>query len=153
MNVHEHSIAAAVKELLPHQDRVVVERLQLTEKVNKLEAFVMGANFVKLPKPEQGLLTEQLEHMVLYLQVLDRRVAAYTGAKRYTCFKDVLARPMNRGDYNALRDWTVPSNENPTDPGYLIELLDGAEGNHPDFAGYITWSSKEAFERSYKETK
>ena len=81
------------------------------------------------------------------------RVASFTGAKRYTCHKEVLARPINRGAYNALRGWEMPANENPLDDGYLVEYLDGGGRNHPDFAGYISWSPKDVFERGYSEKK
>jgi hypothetical protein len=145
------SPGGVVKELLPHQNRVISERLQLADKVNKLEAFVMSKEVSKLPALEKGLLNLQLEYMAMYLRVLDMRVSRYTGAKRYTCHKEVLARPMNRGAYNALRGWEMPANESPEDEGFLVEYLDGGPGNHPDFAGYISWSPKTVFERSYKE--
>ena len=140
-------------EMLPHQSRVIVERIQLADKVNKLEAFVTGEGSSKLAVHEKALLNEQLEYMALYLRVLDMRVASFTGAKRYTCHKEVLARPMNRGAYNALRGWEMPANENPLDDGYLVEYLDGGDRNHPDFAGYISWSPKDVFERGYSEKK
>ena len=139
--------------LPPYQERVVVERIQLADKVNKLEAFTESKEFLKVSKAEQGLLAEQLEAMAMYLRVLDVRVASYTGTKRYVCHKEVLARPMNRGAYNALRGWEMPSDENPKDEGYLVEYLEGGGQNHPDFAGYISWSPKAVSERGYKETK
>ena len=74
-----------------------------------------------------------------------------TETKTYEGTKRVHARPMNRVDYNAYRGWEVPADENPTDDGYLVEYLDGGKPNHPDHAGYISWSPKDVFERSYKE--
>ena len=71
----------------------------------------------------------------------------YEGTKR------VHAKPMNRGDYNSYRGWEVPADENPADDGYLVEYLDGGKSNHPNHAGYISWSPKDVFERSYKEVK
>lgn len=138
-------------ELLPHQNRVIAERIELTNRVNALEAFLVSEASSQVSADEKELLSEQLEHMSMYLQVLDLRVAAYTGAKHYVCHKEVLARPMNRLSYNALRGWEVPANENPVDEGYLVEYLDGGAPNHPDFAGYISWSPKEVFERGYAE--
>jgi hypothetical protein len=70
----------------------------------------------------------------------------YIGTKR------LLARAMTRGVYNAYRGWEVPSNENPADAGYLVEHQDGGKGNHPDHAGYISWSPKEQFEAAYQPT-
>ena len=138
-------------ELAPYQHRVVGERIALALKVNDLEKFIQGEAFVQVPVQEQTLLNEQLEHMALYLRVLDQRVAAFTGATRYTCHKEVLARPMNRLTYNVMRGWDIPADEDPTDEGYLVEYLDGGAANHPDFAGYISWSPKDVFERGYTE--
>lgn len=71
--------------------------------------------------------------------------------KTYECHKRVNARPMTRGEYNQLRGWGNPANENPADEGYLIEYPDGGKANHPDFAHYISWSPKEVFEKGYNE--
>ena len=71
----------------------------------------------------------------------------YEGTKR------VHAKPMNRGDYNSYRGWEVPADENPADEGYLVENVDGGRGNDSRHAGYISWSPKDVFERSYKEVK
>lgn len=70
--------------------------------------------------------------------------------KLYTVTKQVRAKPMNWQDYNALRGWDVPADENPADEGYLVENVDGGKPNHPDFQGYISWSPKNVFERAYK---
>ena len=74
-----------------------------------------------------------------------------TATKTYEGTKRVYARPMNRGDYNTYRGWEVPADENPADDGYLVEYLDGGKSNHAAHAGYISWSPKDVFERSYKE--
>ena len=71
----------------------------------------------------------------------------YEGTKR------VYAKPMNRAEYNAYRGWEVPADENPNDEGYLVEYVDGGRGNDSRHAGYISWSPKDVFERSYKEVK
>ena len=71
--------------------------------------------------------------------------------KLYTCHKMVSARPMNRQEYNDLRDWILPVNENGKDEGYLVEYLDGGQPNHHLFAGYISWSPKAVFEAGYTE--
>lgn len=70
----------------------------------------------------------------------------------YTGIKEVKAQPMTREDYNTLRGWEVPKDENPNDEGYLVEYLDGGEPNHPQFKGYISWSPKEQFENAYFRT-
>ena len=71
--------------------------------------------------------------------------------KKYVCHKEVYAAPMTRGDYNELRGWVTPRDENPADAGYLVEYIDGGPANHPDFDGYISWSPKEVFEKGYNE--
>lgn len=69
----------------------------------------------------------------------------YVGTKRLT------AQPMNRGAYNIYRGWPLPANENAIDEGYLVEYLDGgAPNDYPRHAGYISWSPKDVFERSYR---
>ena len=73
--------------------------------------------------------------------------------KKYKCTKEVFATPMNRGEYNTLRGWHVPDDENPNDAGYLVEYLDGGKPNHPDFDNYISWSPKDIFERGYNPTE
>jgi hypothetical protein len=67
----------------------------------------------------------------------------------YIGTKVVNARPMSRGDYVAFRGWTVPANEDPADAGYLVEYTDKLDGNVDGFAGYITWSPGDVFERAY----
>lgn len=73
--------------------------------------------------------------------------------KRYIGTKVINAMPMTRDEYNERRGWTVPADENPDDPGYLVEYVDGGQANHPDFAGYISWSPKDVFERAYRPTQ
>lgn len=70
--------------------------------------------------------------------------------KRYIGIKKVDARPMNRLDYNNLRGWDLPADENGDDEGYLVEYLDGGKANHRDFCGYISWSPADVFKRSYQ---
>lgn len=65
--------------------------------------------------------------------------------------KRLLAQPMTRGAYNQYRGWETPADENPEDPGYLVEYQDGGKPNCPRHAGYISWSPADVFERSYKE--
>ncbi len=68
----------------------------------------------------------------------------------YIGTKAVKAAPMTRGDYNVLRGWECPADENPADAGFLVEYVDGGKANHPDFAGYVSWSPADVFARAYK---
>lgn len=70
----------------------------------------------------------------------------------YIGTKIVTARPMTRQAYNDYRNWELPSDEDGTDAGYLVEYKDGGQANHPDHEGYISWSPEAVFNRAYRET-
>lgn len=59
---------------------------------------------------------------------------------KYTGTKTLDAVPMSRGEYNTLRGWTIPENEDPNDPGYKVVYEDG----------YVSWSPKDTFEKAYR---
>lgn len=61
--------------------------------------------------------------------------------RTYVGIKKLNARPCTLGDYNKIREWTIPENEDPNKEGYLVEYADG----------YISWSPKETFEEAYTE--
>ena len=65
--------------------------------------------------------------------------------------KLVRAEAMSLGDYNTLRKWSIPENENPhpDTEGYLVEYVDGGKANVPGYSGYVSWSPKNVFEKSY----
>ncbi len=69
--------------------------------------------------------------------------------QQYIGVKLINAKPMSRADYNALRGWQLPSDENGADKGYLVEYQDGGKANHPHFQGYISWSPEDVFNRAY----
>lgn len=77
------------------------------------------------------------------------------GMRTYVGQKAVHARPMTRSEWCMFRGWDLPANEDGTDEGYLIEYADGGEpnipavGDYPGFAGYVTWSPKDVFDRAY----
>ena len=70
--------------------------------------------------------------------------------KSYIGVKLINAKPMTRFEYNQLRGWELPSDENGSDKGFLVEYIDGGKANHTDFSGYIRWSPKDVFERAYR---
>lgn len=72
--------------------------------------------------------------------------------KMFTGTKAVKAKPMNRLDYNALRGWTLPADEDGADEGYLVEYTDGGKPNMTGFDGYVSWSPKEQFDNAYRPT-
>ena len=57
---------------------------------------------------------------------------------QYIRMHKVGAAPMTRGDYDKVRGWEIPANENPADEGYVV--------HYPD--GYISWCPKAQFEAS-----
>ena len=59
--------------------------------------------------------------------------------KKYKCHKIVEAAPMTRGAYNTYKGWTIPKDENPEDPGYIVKYKDG----------YISWSPAKQLEEGY----
>ena len=68
----------------------------------------------------------------------------------YTGTKQLKAVAMTRADYNEYRGWITPEGENPADEGYLVEYVDGSNPNDTRHDGYISWSPKDVFERTYK---
>jgi len=72
--------------------------------------------------------------------------------KQYIGVKVINAKPMTRLEYNCFRGWDVPADENPDDEGFLVEYTDGGKANTKEFAGYVSWSPKEIFEKAYIAT-
>lgn len=64
--------------------------------------------------------------------------------------KRIKAAPMNRQEYNDYRGWELPGDENGDDAGYLVEDTNSPSQNHPDHAGYISWSPADVFRASYQ---
>lgn len=70
--------------------------------------------------------------------------------KRYIGTKLINAKPMTRQAYNDFRGWTLPVDENGADEGYLVEYVDGGKGNTDHYAGYVSWSPADVFDRAYR---
>ena len=70
----------------------------------------------------------------------------------YVGTKHIVGVPMARQEYNDYRGWKLPEDENGSDEGYLVEYVDGGAANHPNHTGYISWSPKGVFEKSYQPT-
>lgn len=56
-----------------------------------------------------------------------------------------LTTEMTRGEYNQMRGWTLPANENADDPGYLVQEI-GQPENVEGYKGYCSWQPKEKLE-------
>lgn len=59
--------------------------------------------------------------------------------QHYIGTKQIQAKPMNLGDYNKHKGWTVTADENPAKEGYLVKYSDS----------YESWSPKDVFENAY----
>ena len=64
--------------MLPHQQRVVDEKIELGEKIEKLQAFISGnAMFNQLDWEEKDRLRRQKDYMIDYWNVLNERIHAF----------------------------------------------------------------------------
>lgn len=72
--------------------------------------------------------------------------------KQHIGVKLINAKPMTRQEYNDFRGWQLPADENGADEGFLVEYLDGGKGNTDLYAGYVSWSPAEVFNRAYRQT-
>ncbi|AVJ20994.1 MULTISPECIES: hypothetical protein [Pseudomonas] len=61
----------------PHQQRVIAEREQLADRIQKLEAFLHTDLYAGLPEDEQQLLKMQADAMVLYLGIINTRTSKF----------------------------------------------------------------------------
>ena len=65
------------KVLLPHQQRVVDEKMELDTKLNKLGEFLETEIFKNLQKEDKELLKEQYDIMFNYSSILNRRIKRF----------------------------------------------------------------------------
>lgn len=63
--------------LAPHQHRVVVEKEELDDRLDKLNAFFSTSIFGAQPMTEQARLRRQAVAMRIYSEVLDERIQAF----------------------------------------------------------------------------
>lgn len=61
----------------PHQQRVSDEKAELDERIGKLGAFIHGDVFPTLPGADQLLLIEQHSAMIVYSEILAKRIARF----------------------------------------------------------------------------
>jgi hypothetical protein len=64
----------------PHEERVLAEEAELSDRLNKLGAFIHGETFPTLAAEDQRLLQEQDDCMRAYAGVLRQRIARFAGA-------------------------------------------------------------------------
>lgn len=61
----------------------------------------------------------------------------------YIATQSVKATPMSRIEYNEMRGWTLPDNENGFDAGFLVEYI---------ATGHINWLPREIFNDTFVES-
>lgn len=71
------TMGTQLHQLLPHQQRVVVESNELNERLQKLAAFIDGEAFKDIPGDERARLIAQAGAMGGYLTVLQERIAHF----------------------------------------------------------------------------
>lgn len=71
--------------------------------------------------------------------------------KSYIGTKVINAKPMTRFLYDTFRGWDVDPDQ-ADEAGYLVEYTDGGKPNTEHYAGYVSWSPKDVFERAYRPT-
>lgn len=69
--------------------------------------------------------------------------------QRYIGTKLINATPMTRAEYNVLRGWELSVDECGDDTGYLVEYVDGGKANTLMYAGYVSWSPTDVFDKAY----
>lgn len=65
------------KVLLPYQQRVVEEQVALDIKVEALNTFLEGEQFLTLPEIDQNLLIKQVNLMEEYSYILGERIKRF----------------------------------------------------------------------------
>ena len=69
----------------------------------------------------------------------------------YIGSKTITAKLMTRQEYNDFRGWDLPSDENGSDVGCLVEYIDGGEANTAKYSGFVSWSPKDVFDRESRQ--
>lgn len=103
-------------------------------------------------KKQWGMLGYELRtklHMIESAKKPAGAILSFGSVKTYVGTKVIHAVPMSRADYNKLRKWDLPKDEDGSDAGYLVEYTDGSGSNLPGFSGYVSWSPRGVFEKSY----
>lgn len=56
------------------KDRLLTEKSELDEKIQKLQAFLASENVTKISGEQHGMLIQQLKPMELYSKILGERI-------------------------------------------------------------------------------
>lgn len=92
-----------------------------------------------------------------YKLALERPISFFTQAgtfgDHYVSSRTVKVKPMTRLEYNVYRGWKLPTDENGSDTGFLVEETGDSVPNDPRHSGYINWMPTAAFEKTFKAVK
>lgn len=69
----------------------------------------------------------------------------------YQGTKQLWATKCTLGEFSVFMGRDLDSDADPSQEGYIVEYLDGGKPNHPKFKGYVSWSPKDVFERTYRK--
>ena len=64
--------------MFPWQDRVITERDELQDKIDRLMDFLMSPQFNKLDRQNQALLNRQCFFMCEYASILNQRIKMFS---------------------------------------------------------------------------
>jgi hypothetical protein len=64
----------------------------------------------------------------------------------------VTAYPMTRAEYNEIRGWALPFDEDGDDAGYLINNITNAKPNTDFLDGYVSWLTEEQTTNEFRQT-
>lgn len=70
-----------MKNLQPHEQRVVEEKAELDSRIGRLAHFIISPEFDVLPEGIKALLREQRNIMIKYSNVLDKRIKLFPRPK------------------------------------------------------------------------
>lgn len=70
--------------------------------------------------------------------------------KRFNALTKVTAKPMTRQEYNDLRGWELPADEDGSDDGYLTVDVN-ADSNFDGYDGHVSWKPKALFDDQFYE--
>lgn len=96
---------------------------------------------------DNGVLEHADSGRTYIVEPEEQQMDVYVGTILAKC------RAMTRGEYNQLRGWTLPENENPDDTGMLLDIVNGKSSNIEGFDGYVTWLPTAEFEYTYRRAK
>lgn len=122
--------------------------LKLENKIWELEGYALFKQLREQPQSQGSEAPAKLsgsdDGVVIVDEILKEHMLEYVGTKY------LKAVPMSLGQYNQVHGWVLPEGEDPDIKGYLVEYRDGGKANHEKFDGYISWSPKDVFEKSYR---